>query len=70
MEEFFFFFFDFQIKNDLKTYDNIRKISTGRDNDYTTECLLYYPCFKNCNKSILTDLSKQQKLDVDPKAIQ
>ena len=32
--------------------------------------MLYYPCFKNYYKLITTDLSKQQKLDVDPKAIQ
>ena len=32
--------------------------------------MLYYPCFKNYYKLITIDLSKQQKLDVDPKAIQ
>ena len=26
------------IKNDLKTYDNIRKIATGQSNDNTTVC--------------------------------
>ena len=34
------------IKNDLKTYDNIRKIATGQGDDYTTGCLLDYPYFK------------------------
>ena len=29
-------FFDQPIKNDLKRYDNIRKIVTGQDDDYTT----------------------------------
>ena len=24
------------IKNNIRTYDNIRKISTGQENDYTT----------------------------------
>ena len=28
-------FFDQQIKNDLETYDNIRKIETGQGDDYT-----------------------------------
>ena len=28
-------FFDQPIKNDLKTYDNIRKIATGQSDDYT-----------------------------------
>ena len=35
--------FDQPIKNDLKTYDDIRKIVTGRGDDYTTGCLLDYP---------------------------
>ena len=63
-------FFDQLIKNDLKTYDNIRKIETGQGDDYTTRCLLDYPCFKNFYKLIAIDLIKQQKLDADPKAIQ
>ena len=29
-------FFDQPIKNDLKTYDNIKKIVTGQGDDYTT----------------------------------
>ena len=57
------------IKNDLKTYDNIRKIATGQDDDYTTECLLDYPYLKSYYL-IAIDLRKQQKLDADPKAIQ
>ena len=32
---------DQAIKNDLETYDNIRKIVTGQADDYTTGCLLY-----------------------------
>ena len=63
-------FFDHPIKNDLKTYDNIRKIATGQGDDYTTGCLLDYPYFKIYYKLIAIDLSKQQKLDADPKAIQ
>ena len=63
-------FFDQPIKNDLKTYDKIRKISTGQGNDYTTGCLLDCPYFKKFYKLIVIDLSKQQKLDADPKAIE
>ena len=62
--------FDQPIKNDLKTYDNIRKIATGQGDDYTTGCLLDYPYFKKYYKLIAIDLSKQQKLDADPKVIQ
>ena len=36
------YFFDHPIKNDLKTYHNIRKIATGQGDDYTTGCLLDY----------------------------
>ena len=61
-------FFDQPIKNDLKAYDNIRKIATGQGDDYTTGCLLDYPYFKRYYKLIAIDLSKQQKLEADPKA--
>ena len=57
-------------KNDLRTYDNIRKIAIAQIDDYTTGCLIDYPYFKNYYKLIAIDLSKQQKLDADPKSIQ
>ena len=63
-------FFDQPMKNDLKTYDNIRKIETGQGDDYTTACLLEYFYFKEHYQLIAIDLSNQQKLDADPKAIQ
>ena len=62
-------FFDQQIQSDLDANDNIRNIETGRGNDYTTGCLFDYPYFKKYYKLIAIDLSKQQKLDSDPKAI-
>ena len=64
------FFFEQPIKNDLIIYSNIRKITTGQDDDYTTGCLQNYTFLKNCYKMIAIDLSKQQALDADPKAIQ
>ena len=63
-------FFNKPVRNDLRTYDNIRKITIGQCDDYTTDCLLDYPDFKKYCKLIAIDLSKQQKLDSDPKAIQ
>ena len=63
-------FFDQPLKNDLKTHDNTRKIATGQVDDYTTGCLLDYPYFKKYYKLIAVDLSKQQKLNADPKGIQ
>ena len=59
--------FDQLVKSDIRTYDNIRKIATGQGDNYTTDCLLYYPYFKY--KLIAIDLDKQQALDADPKAI-
>ena len=63
-------FFDQPIKDDLKTYNNIRKIATRQGDDYTTGCSLNYPYFKKYYKLIAIDLSKQQKLDADRKTIQ
>ena len=63
-------FFNHPINNMIKTYENIRKITTGQGDDYTTGCLLDYTYFKKYYKMIAVDLSKQQALDADPKAIQ
>ena len=54
----------------IKTYENIRKIATGQGDDYTTGCFLNYSCSKDQYKMIAIDLSKQQALDADPRAIQ
>ena len=58
------------INSMIKTYENIRKITIGQGDDYTTGCLLDYTYFKKYCKMIAVDLSKQQALDADPKAIQ
>ena len=63
-------FFDQPIKDNKVKYENIGKITTGRGDDYTTRCLLYYPYFKDSYKMIAVDLSKQLALDADPIAIQ
>ena len=63
-------FFDQPIKNNKVTYDNIRKIATDQGDDYTTGCLLDYSYFADTYKMIAVDLSKQQALDADPRAIQ
>ena len=52
-----------QLKNDLKTYDHIRKIATGQGDDYTNGCLLDYPYIKGYYKLTAIDLSKKPKLD-------
>ena len=48
----------------------MKKIKTGPEDDYTIGCLLDYLYFENYYKMISIDLSKQQELDPDPKAIQ
>ena len=62
--------FDQPINDMNKTYENIRKVATGKGDDYTTGCLLDYCYFKENYKMIAVDLSKQQALDADPRAIQ
>ena len=63
-------FFDQTTKNDIRTYENIRKSATGQEDDYRTGCLLDYNYFKKHYKMIAIDLSKQQALDANPKATQ
>ena len=63
-------FFDQPIKNNKVTYENIGKIAIGQGDDYTTGCLLDYSYFADTYKMIAVDLSKQQALDADPRAIQ
>ena len=63
-------FFDQPIKNNKVTYENIRKIATGQGDDYATGCLFDYPNFMDTYKMIAVELSKQQALDSDPRAIQ
>ena len=62
--------FDQPVKNNLRTNENIRKITTGQRDEYTTGCLLDYNYFNNYFKMIVIDLSKQQALDADSKALQ
>ena len=60
-------FFDQPVNKNKVTYENIRKISTGQEDDYTTPCLLDYPYFKYSYKMTALDLRKQQALDDDPR---
>ena len=63
-------FFDQPINSMNKTYENIRKIATGKTDDYTTACLLDYSYFEDNYKMMAMDLSKQQVLEEDPRRIQ
>ena len=61
--------FDQLAKNEIRTYEQIRKIATGQGDDYITNFVLDFPYFKNNYKMIGIDLSKQQAFDVNLKAI-
>ena len=63
-------FFDLPVKSDMRTYDNIWKISTDQGDGYMTGCLLDYNNSKEHCKMIAVDLNKQQELDSDSKATQ
>ena len=52
-------FYDQPINDIIKQYDEIRKVSTGYGDDYTTACLLDYAHFKDNYRLIAVDLSKQ-----------
>ena len=36
-------FFDQPVKNDLRTYDSIKKNAADQEDDYTSDCLIDYP---------------------------
>ena len=63
-------FYDWPINDLIKQYDEVRKVSTGHSDDYTTGFLSDYAYFKDNYKLIAIDLSKQKALDADSRAIQ
>ena len=63
-------FYDQSIKDQIKKYDEIRKISIVQGDDCTTGCLLDYQYFKDHYQYIAADLSKRKELAADPRAIQ
>ena len=57
--------------NDLiRQYDEVRKVSKGQGDGYTTSCLLDYKYFRDIYRLIPADLSKQKALDADSSTIQ
>ena len=63
-------FYDQPINDQIRKYDEITKIATGKGDDCTTGCLLDYQYFKSRHQLVAVDLSKQKELDADPRAIQ
>ena len=56
------------INDQIKKYDELRKITTL--DDYRKGCLMDFDYFKRHYQLIICDLSRQKELDVDPRAIQ
>ena len=54
----------------IKQFDEVRKVSTGQGDDYTTGYLLDLSYFRDNCRLIAVDLSKQKALDADPRAMQ
>ena len=63
-------FYDQPINDSIKQNDEIRKISTGQGDYYTTGCLLDFSYFENNYRLIVADLSKQKVLDADSRVTQ
>ena len=63
-------FYDQPIDSDIKRYEEIRKLTTGQSENYTTGCLLHYDVIKNHYRFIAVDLSKQKELNAVPKTMQ
>ena len=63
-------FYDQPINDPIKQYNEIRKVSIGPGDDYTTGCLLDYKNSKDNYRLIVAYLNKQKALDADSRAIQ
>ena len=62
--------YDQPIDSDIKRYEDIRKLTTRKDEVYTNGCFLDCHCIKNDYRLTSVDLSRQKQLDANPKVIQ
>ena len=62
--------YDQPINDLIKQCDEIGKTATGQGDDYTKGYMLDYHYFKDHYELIAVDLSKQEELDADSRAIQ
>ena len=62
-------FYEQATDSDIKSYKEIKRLTTGQGEDYSTGCLLNYDFIKNHYRLMAVDLSRQKELDADPKAI-
>ena len=62
-------FYDQTIDSYIKRYEEIRKLTAGQCEDYTTGCLLDYDYIRKHYRLIAVNLSRQKELDADSKAM-
>ena len=62
--------YDQPISDKIRKYDELRKLTTGKGDDYTTGCLLDYKNFRNDFLIRACNLQQQKELDADPRSIQ
>ena len=53
-------FYDQSVSDLIKQYEEIREVSAGQGDDYTTECLFGYAHFKDNYRLNAVDLSEQK----------
>ena len=63
-------FYDQPTDDLIKKYDEVRKVSAGQGDGYTTGCLLDFAYFGKNYRLIAANLSKQKALDADSRGIQ
>ena len=63
-------FYDQPTNDAIKQYYELRKVSTGQGDDYTTGCLLDFAYFEKNYRLVAADLTKQNGLDADQRVIQ
>ena len=63
-------FYDQPVNESIMECDEVKKISTGQRDDYTTGCLLDFAYFEKNYRLIAADLRKQKALDADSRALQ
>ena len=63
-------FYDNPIESDIEKYRELKKVMIGKGEDYTTGSLLDFNYFDKHYQLVAVDLSTQNELDADPRAIQ
>ena len=58
-----------QSHSDIKQYEEIKKLTTGEHENYTTGCLLGYKCIENHYKLIAINLIRKKKYTLNQNQI-